>query len=40
LKRALGYAEMRLYAAFAFVSAPPVSSNPLPSTAFLGLRLT
>lgn len=49
--RALGYAEMRLdvlaefveakklYAAFGFVPAAPVSFNPLPGTAFLGLRL-
>lgn len=49
--RHLGYSEMRLdvleefihakklYAAFGFVPAEPISFNPLPGTAFLGLRL-
>jgi putative acetyltransferase len=49
--RAIGYAEMRLdvlaefaqakrlYAAFGFVPAEPISFNPLPGTRFLGLRL-
>jgi putative acetyltransferase len=47
----IGYAEMRLdvleefiqakklYAAFGFVAAAPISFNPLPGTEFLGLRL-
>jgi putative acetyltransferase len=47
----IGYSEMRLdvleefiqakklYAAFGFVSAEPISFNPLPGTQFLGLRL-
>ena len=50
--RQLGYSEMRLdalaefiqakrlYAAFGFVPAAPISFNPLPGTVFLGLRLT
>lgn len=49
--RDLGYAEMRLdvlaefvqarqlYAAFGFVTAEPISFNPIPGTDFLGLRL-
>ncbi len=49
--RHLGYSEMRLdvleefiqakklYAAFGFVPAEPISFNPLPGTDFLGLRL-
>lgn len=49
--RSAGYSELRLdvleefsqarklYAAFGFVAADPVSFNPLPGTAFLGLRL-
>jgi hypothetical protein len=49
--RSIGYAEMRLdvlaefvqakklYAAFGFVPAEPISFNPLPGTEFLGLRL-
>lgn len=49
--RQLGYAEMRLdvleefanarklYAAFGFVPAEPISLNPLPGTDFLGLHL-
>jgi GNAT superfamily N-acetyltransferase len=49
--RRLGYSEMRLdaleefvqakrlYAAFGFVPAEPISFNPLPGTVFLGLRL-
>ena len=49
--RLIGYTEMRLdvleefvqakklYAAFGFVPAEPISFNPLPGTEFLGLRL-
>lgn len=49
--RSIGYAEMRLdvleefiqakrlYAAFGFVPAEPISFNPLPGTQFLGLHL-
>ncbi len=49
--RDLGYSEMRLdvleefvqakklYVAFGFVPAEPISFNPLPGTEFLGLRL-